>query len=101
MIVETRVDDCRLAECCLAFEQSKLAITSKSALVAACVDALADVLKRNGATVPVEDTGSAEAIIKRVLKPKVFDVSALNITALKQSVLDAAAKFNPQSKGDE
>ncbi len=94
-IIETRIDLCRLAECCLAFEQSKIAVKSRSALVAACVDALADVLKKNNATVPVEDNDAAEAIIQRVLKPKVFDVSALNISALRQSVLEQAAKFNP------
>lgn len=101
MIIETRVDACRLAECCLAFEQSKLPVTSKSALVAACVEALADVLKQNGATVAVEDSMAAEAIISRVLRPKVFDTSTLNISALRQSVLEQAAKFNPNNHEGE
>lgn len=101
MIIETRVDECKLAECCLAFEQSRIPVTSKSALVSACVDALADVLKKNGATVAVEDKATAETIISRVLKPRVFDTTTLNITALRQSVLEAASRITPNPNNHE
>lgn len=98
-VFETRVDICRLAECALAFETQQLSIRSKSALIASCVDGLAEVLKSNGAVPHITDVEAAQEIVDRVLKPRVFNAGALRIGSIQQKVQDALNNLNP-NEGD-
>ena len=97
-VIEARINPCALAECALAFEAQGLEVKSKSALVAACVQSMADVLKTNGVIVSVEDADAADMILKRVLGKRTLDTSSLTFGNLKQQVEEAAKQFN--STGD-
>lgn len=90
--IETRVDVRRLAECCLAFEQSRTGLT-KSALVALCVDTLATVLKDNDLSVEVEDTFAAESIIFRFCGKRSVDVSGVKVKTLQEKILEQTETF--------
>ncbi len=96
-VIETRVNQISLAECVLAFEAQGIALRSKSNLVSTCVDTLADVLKQNGVVPPVEDIESAQAIIERALKPKLFNPCTLNLNSIEQQVASAVKNLNHKS----
>ena len=94
VVLETRLDLCRLAECALAFEAQSLPVRSKSALVSACVEALATVLKSNGAVPHITDEESARVIVDRVLQPKLFNAGSLSIGSIQQQVQSALKNLN-------
>ena len=100
IVCETRVPVQQLAECVLAFEHQGLHIKSKSALVAACVNALAEVLKSNGSVPSVEDDEKAQIIIDRYLKPVSFNHAALAIPSIQQMVADATKNLKQKETPD-
>lgn len=93
-VIETRINPVHLAECVLAFESQGIPLRSKSSIVSACVDTLADVLKQNGIVPQVEDTECAQAIIERALTPKLFNPGSLLMSSIQQSVAEAVNNLN-------
>ena len=90
MAIETRVSTRALATCALAFESQGMGHFTKSGLVAACVQTLADALERNMSLPSIEDDSVAEFVISRTTSTRKMDMSLLSDKSLQQQVLDAA-----------